>query len=78
MILRAKCGGEGAKGTARNLPRERGRNRGTRFRKGGDPRAHADVGDVPPRGCLVPEDWLDGIGVDRGVSYVRERLASWS
>src|SRR5262249_40111777 len=23
--------------------------------------------------CWVPEDWLDGIGVDRGISYVRER-----
>src|SRR3546814_7416048 len=28
----------------------------------------------PPRRCCVPEDWLDGIGVDRGISYVRERL----
>src|SRR5262249_9877211 len=31
-----------------------------------------------PLSCLVPGDWLDGIGVDRGVSYIRERLASWS
>lgn len=28
--------------------------------------------------CLVPGDWLNGIGVDRGVCYVRERLASWN
>jgi hypothetical protein len=27
---------------------------------------------------LVPGDWLDGIGVDRGISFIRERLGSWS
>jgi hypothetical protein len=29
----------------------------------------------PPPSCLVPGDCLDGIGVDRGISYIRERLA---
>ena len=32
----------------------------------------------PRRKCLVPGDWLDGIGVDRGIACVRERLASWN
>jgi hypothetical protein len=30
------------------------------------------------RSCLVPGDWLNGIGVERGVCHVRERLASWN
>ena len=32
----------------------------------------------PLRSCLVPGDWLDGIGVERGVAFVRECLVSWS
>ena len=32
----------------------------------------------PPRKCSVPGDWLDGIGVCRGIALVRERLASWT
>jgi hypothetical protein len=38
----------------------------------------ADFKSLPPRRCLVPEDWLNGIGVDRGIAYAKERLASWS
>jgi hypothetical protein len=30
------------------------------------------------RAYLVPEDWLDGIGVERGVAFIRERLVSWN
>jgi hypothetical protein len=33
---------------------------------------------VPLRECLIPADWLDGIGVERGVSFVREHLVSWN
>lgn len=32
----------------------------------------------PLRACLVPDDWVDGIGVERGIHHVRERLGSWS
>jgi alpha-D-ribose 1-methylphosphonate 5-triphosphate synthase subunit PhnG len=37
-----------------------------------------DIGLVMlrPRRCLVPADWLDGIGVARGIAFVRERLGS--
>ena len=31
-----------------------------------------------PNTCLVPADWLDGIGVERGIGFVRERLVSWN
>ena len=30
----------------------------------------------PPPSCLVPEDWQHGIGVQRGIAFVRERLGS--
>ena len=30
------------------------------------------------RTCLVPGDWVDGIGVERGVRYIEERLQSWT
>ena len=33
---------------------------------------------IPLRLCLVPADWLDGIGVERGVAFVREHLLSWN
>jgi hypothetical protein len=42
------------------------------------PNSTASSPPAPPRTCLVPGDWLDGIGVDRGIAYLRERLASWS
>jgi hypothetical protein len=45
----------------------------TIVRRGGDYLlAHKSL---PPPSCLISGDWLDGIGVDRGISYVRERLA---
>src|SRR3954463_5192083 len=31
-----------------------------------------------PRRCLVPGDWVDGIGVEQGIAYLGERLASWN
>src|SRR3954453_5872306 len=31
-----------------------------------------------PRTCLVPGDWVDGIGVEQGIAYLGERLASWN
>jgi hypothetical protein len=30
------------------------------------------------RSCLIPQDWVDGIGVNQGISYLRERLGSWN
>jgi hypothetical protein len=30
------------------------------------------------RKCLVPGDWMDGIGVEGGVRYIEERLRSWN
>src|SRR4051812_37618398 len=30
------------------------------------------------RPCLVPGDWVDGIGVEQGIAYLGERLASWN
>jgi hypothetical protein len=32
----------------------------------------------PPPTCLVPGDWMDGIGVERGIRYIEERLRSWT
>jgi hypothetical protein len=39
---------------------------------------HFECESTSPPSCLVAGDWLDGIGVDRGISFIRERLASWS
>ncbi len=30
------------------------------------------------RRCFVPDDWRDGFGVERGILFLKERLASWN
>ena len=46
-----------------------------RHRLGGAARLHQSL---PRRRCSVPEDWHDGVRLVQALSFLRERLASWT